>query len=111
MTQFAEQVKIRFISQLIKGFPRVLQKLCKYFNGTVISAFLMPPLILAKNLDLTLNELESVRYFFAHLYNIAINFWLFLNYHYILLNYRLTLQHQDLSHHLIVFYLFQLHSQ
>ena len=32
MTQFAEQVRIRLISQLIKGISRVLQKLPKYFN-------------------------------------------------------------------------------
>ena len=37
ITQFAEQSKISSISQLIKGILRVLQKLLKYFNGTIIS--------------------------------------------------------------------------
>ena len=34
-----DQVKIRLISQLIYGILRVLQKLRKYFNGTVILTF------------------------------------------------------------------------
>ena len=37
ITQFSEQVKIRFISQLINGISSVLEKLLKYFNGTAIS--------------------------------------------------------------------------
>ena len=36
ITLFADQVKIRLTSQLIKGVSRVLQKLFKYFNGTMI---------------------------------------------------------------------------
>ena len=36
ITQFADQVKTRLISQLIKGLSRVLQKLLNYFNGTII---------------------------------------------------------------------------
>ena len=34
ITQVNDQVKIRLISQLIKGIARVLQKLLKYLNGT-----------------------------------------------------------------------------
>ena len=41
-TQFADQVKIRLTSQLIKGISRVLKKLAKYFNGTIISISLVP---------------------------------------------------------------------
>ena len=37
ITQFSEQVKIRFTSQLINGISSVLEKLLKYFNGTAIS--------------------------------------------------------------------------
>ena len=37
ITQFSDQVKIRFISQLINGISNVLQKLLKCFNGTTIS--------------------------------------------------------------------------
>ena len=37
ITQFSDQVKIRFILQLINGISNVLQKLLKCFNGTAIS--------------------------------------------------------------------------
>ena len=61
MTQFSDQVRIKLISQLIKGIPRVLQKLLKYFNGTAISAFIIPALlVLSKNLDLNFNDSEFV---------------------------------------------------
>ena len=61
MTQVGEHVKMRLILQLIKGISRVLQKLLKYFNGTAISAFIIPfSLVLTKNLDLNLSELESI---------------------------------------------------
>ena len=43
MTKFADQVKIRLTSQLIKGISRVLQKLLKYFNGTIISTLFISP--------------------------------------------------------------------
>ena len=36
ITQFSDQVRMRLISQLIKGISRVLQKLLKYFNDTAI---------------------------------------------------------------------------
>ena len=42
MTQFADQFKISSTSQLIKGISRVLQKLLKYFNGTIISTLIIP---------------------------------------------------------------------
>ena len=46
-----------------------------------------------------------------HLYNIAMNFLVFLkNYCYILLNHTLALQHQDLWHCLLLCYLFHLQS-
>ena len=35
----SDQVKKRLISQLIKSISRVLQKLLKYFNDTIISTF------------------------------------------------------------------------
>ena len=40
----ADHVKISSTSQLIKGIPRVLQKLLKYFNGTIISTLSILPL-------------------------------------------------------------------
>ena len=36
-------VKISSTSQLIKGISRVLQKLLKYFSGTIISTFSISP--------------------------------------------------------------------
>ena len=61
MTQFADQVRIRLISQLIKGISIFLQKLLKYFKSTATSAFTMPSLVvLSNNLDLNLNDSELV---------------------------------------------------
>ena len=37
LLQDDDQVSIRLISQFINGISRVLQKLLKYFNGSVIS--------------------------------------------------------------------------
>ena len=42
ITQFADQVRMRLISQLINDISRVLQKLLKYFNGTTISTSFVP---------------------------------------------------------------------
>ena len=38
-----DQVKMRLISQLIKDISRVLQKLLKYCNDTIISISFAPP--------------------------------------------------------------------
>ena len=35
--QFADQVRLSFISQIVNIISRVLQKLVKYFNGTIMS--------------------------------------------------------------------------
>ena len=57
ITQFSHQFQSRVISQLIKGISRVLQKLLRYFNGTVISTFFLPLLpFLPVNFSLRLNE-------------------------------------------------------
>ena len=37
LTYFSDQVRLRLISQLIKGISRVLQKLLRYFNSSLIS--------------------------------------------------------------------------
>ena len=56
-THFSDQVKMRLISQLIKDISRVLQKLLKYFNGTTISTFFVPPAaVLPVIFCLNLNE-------------------------------------------------------
>ena len=36
ITQFLDQVEIRFISQLINGMSSIFQKLLEYFKGTTI---------------------------------------------------------------------------
>ena len=59
------KVKMRLISQLFKGISRDLQKLLKYFNGTTISALIPSFLVLFKNLDLNLNNSESIIGFFG----------------------------------------------
>ena len=61
MTQFADQIRIRLISQLIKRISIVLQKLRKYFNEISILTFIVSALlVLFKDLDLNLNDSESV---------------------------------------------------
>ena len=43
MTQVGDHLKIRLTSQLINSISRVLQKLLKYFNSTIIStSFVLP---------------------------------------------------------------------
>ena len=39
ITQFADQVRTRLISQLINSISRLCQKLLKYFHGTILSTF------------------------------------------------------------------------
>ena len=42
MTQVDNHVRIRLISQLIKGISRMLQNLLKYFNGaTILTSFVL----------------------------------------------------------------------
>ena len=59
--QVNDQIKIRLISQLIKGILRVFQILLKYFNGnSIFASFVLPsaedfPVIFT----LTLNEALS----------------------------------------------------
>ena len=58
MAQFGDQVKMRFIVQLVKGISRVFEMLLKYFDGIclVFLAAEVLPVILALNL----NDPESV---------------------------------------------------
>ena len=44
-TQFLDQVKINFTSQLISGIFQLLQKLLKYFTGITTSVSFLPTLI------------------------------------------------------------------
>ena len=67
VTQSAEEVRMRLISQLIKGISRVLQRLLKYFNDTVISTFFV--LLAAGGFSviftLELNDSESIKFTFG----------------------------------------------
>ena len=61
ITQFADQVTIRLISQLIKSISRVLQKLLNYFNGTANFSFIMRTLlVLSKKFNLYFNDSDSI---------------------------------------------------
>ena len=61
ITQVDDHVKIRLTSQLINGISRVLQKLLKYFNGTIIlTSFVLPPAgVFPVIFTLDLNDSES----------------------------------------------------
>ena len=55
-THLSDQVKMRLISELIKGISRILQKFLKYLNSIIISTlFLLPaadlPVIFCLNLN------------------------------------------------------------
>ena len=64
MKQFADQVRIRLIWQLIKDVSRVLQKLRKHFKGkTVVTFIITSLLVLSINLDLNLNVSEFYKIF------------------------------------------------
>ena len=57
ITQFSDQFVSRVISLLIKGISRVLQKLLRYFECTIISRFFVPlSLVWPVSLSLRLNE-------------------------------------------------------
>ena len=51
-TQFSDHVKVKDVSQLIKGISKLLQKLLKYFNWTTISRFLLVFYFLSQCFDL-----------------------------------------------------------
>ena len=101
ITQFADQVRMRLISQLSNGISRALQNLLKYFNGTSIWTASVPsspaePAIFCSYLNETLLPGKLARdqqhLKLVHLHSIAINFLIFLNnYCYVLLNYTLVL--------------------
>ena len=105
-------MRIKLVSQLIKDSLTVFQNILKYFNGAAISAFTISQLLVSvMNLALNSNELELVMSSLTHIYDIAINFWLFLNnYHLFILSYTLSLQHKHLLHYLLVYYLFVIQS-
>ena len=39
-------MRVRLITQLIKGISRVLHELLRYFNGTIIATLFVPPLLI-----------------------------------------------------------------
>ena len=55
--KLADEVRIRLISQLINGISRFLQKLFRYFNGTVISTSFVPSFHIFPVIFLYLNEM------------------------------------------------------
>ena len=61
ITQVDDHVKMRLTSQLIEGISSVLQKLLKYFNGTIISTSFSLPLlgVFPVTFILELNDSES----------------------------------------------------
>ena len=103
---------MRFISQLIKGISRVLQKLLKYFSDNAISTFFLLPAagILPVVLALNLNDSESVVllcYHLNHLYSTTINLLMLLhNHRRTLVDYIFALQHAGFFHNLFGDYLF-----
>ena len=58
--QFADQSEISSTSQLIKGISRVVQKLLRYFIGTITSAPSILPSLLVWSVIFALNLNESV---------------------------------------------------
>ena len=108
MTQFADQVRSKVISQFIRAISRVLLKLIKYFNSTAISSFKVPILpVLFISLNLDLNDSEFVILSSGPFVQNYQKLYIFSNNYYcILLNYTLTSQYLDLLHYLSGYYLF-----
>ena len=74
MIEFADQVKLKVILQLIEIILWVLQKLLRYINRTVISMFTVPILSVSfACLDLNLNDFESTILWFTLSLHISIN--------------------------------------
>ena len=67
IAQDDDHVKKRLISQLINDISRVLQKLLKYFNGTIISTSFVFPLlgVFPVIFTLDLNDSEFARLSFG----------------------------------------------
>ena len=67
LTQVDEHVKTRLTSQLIKGISKVLQKLLKFFSGTIISTSfsLSAAGVFPVNFTLNLNDSESAKLLFG----------------------------------------------
>ena len=67
ITQSLDHVKIRLTSQLINSTSSVLQKLLKYFNGTIISTSIVLPAtgVFPVIFSLDLNDSESVKLSFG----------------------------------------------
>ena len=67
ITQVDDHVKMKLTSQLINGISRVLQKLLKYFNGTIIStSFELPTAeVFSVIFILDLSDSESVKLSFG----------------------------------------------
>ena len=62
ITQFTDKARMILISQLISDISGVVQKLCQYFNDTIIStSFILPTArVFSLNLTLDLNDFASV---------------------------------------------------
>ena len=64
-----DQVRSRLISQLIKGISKVLQKLFRCFNGTIVLTFFIPllPAIFSVTLSASVIELTTLKSVIASL--------------------------------------------
>ena len=107
ITRFDFQVKIRLTSQLFEGISRILQKLLKYFNETIISTLSILSLlsVLPVTFALKLNgsvvsaplNSEKSPLSFTARKSLQYCFQMVLNsYHYFLLNYILSLPYKYL---------------
>ena len=64
-----DQFRSRLISQLIKGISKVLQKLFRCFNGTIVLTFFIPllPAIFSVTLSASVIELTTLKSVIASL--------------------------------------------
>ena len=67
ITQSLDHVVSRLISQLTNGISRVLQKVLKYFNGTIVSKFFILPSagVFPVIFTFYLNDSESAKLLFG----------------------------------------------
>ena len=79
-TQFADQPKRRLISQLIKGILRVLQKLLRHFNATIISTSCAVIVCLTCSFFFTIKWISDTSHIKPNNNTIIIYNWLSLQY-------------------------------
>ena len=122
--KYADEVRIRLAPPLINGISKVLKKLLRYFNGTIIS-IIVCSIISCLTCYFCLNLNDVLLLSSRKLIKLSVLFktgssllcchrlleFFLSNSYYILLNYTLSSLHQCLYHYTLLYCLFRLRNQ